>query len=108
MPRKKNMEVKFEGVASLLQPEVYRDGNEFICALKADLNKSAVGRGKTIFAAINHWNELLRVHLRKAGTYDPLVVFVKDIFGAPAPNARTRQYIIDWENQFYSPNRRAV
>jgi len=100
MPGKKNMGVELEGIALLLQPEIYRDTNEFVCVLKADHNKSAVGRGKTVVATINHWKEMLRAHLKKSGTYDPLTIFIKATFGAPAPNARIRKDIFDWENQF--------
>ncbi|WP_131535475.1 hypothetical protein [Pedobacter nototheniae] len=110
MARRKLIEAQLEGVAKLLKPKVYRDGDTFICFLDEDINESVLGRGTSLIEAVNNWDEKLKAHLRNAAADDPVVHFVKSLIDIPGRSTERKprtevkkpQHVTDFETQFYS------
>lgn len=68
--------------ASVLQPILFKNGDDYCCVLGADPQSGVVGYGRTPEQAIQNWDELLKDRIETAGDDDPLVDYVKETLRA--------------------------
>lgn len=85
------VEVEYQGASKLLQPIVFKNGDQYSCILGVDNQTCIYGAGETIEQAIQEWNNNLQVHLETAGSDDPIVKKVKDIIGMPVAPVKVRK-----------------
>jgi hypothetical protein len=64
--------------ADVLQPLVFKHGDDYCCVLGSDPQSGVVGYGRTPEQAIQNWDQLLTDRIETGGDDDLLVVYVKD------------------------------
>jgi len=67
--------IKYEGVALLLKPIVYKSDGGFYCVFTRGASR-VIGFGKTVEEAIQVWDENLKDHLPKAVPGDEISQYV--------------------------------
>jgi len=77
--KKEVVEVELQGMAKLLQPIVFKDGDSYCCLFGSDPQAGIFGCGDTAIDAVEDWNKNLQDHLTSADENDELVKFVKGI-----------------------------
>jgi len=73
------VDVELLGVAQLLQPIVYKDGDSYCCFYGSNPQSGISGYGNTANDAVEDWNKNIQNYLASAGENDEIVKFVKGI-----------------------------
>jgi hypothetical protein len=76
------IDIEFDGVAKLLNPIVFKEGNSYCCILGADPQIGVFGCGDTPQDAVNDWDNNLKEHLSKSDSDDEVVAYVKETLAA--------------------------
>ena len=72
--------------ANVLQPLVFKHGDDYCCVLGGDPQSGVVGYGRTVEQALQNWDQLLADRIKIAGDDDPLVAYVKETLRAQGAN----------------------
>ncbi|WP_316743787.1 hypothetical protein [Pedobacter antarcticus] len=96
------VDIEYEGAAKLLQPIVFKNGDQYSCVLGIDNQTCIYGSGDSIEQAIQEWDNNLQVHLESAGTDDPIVRKVKDIIGMPDVPEKGKKEPANYESHINS------
>ncbi len=96
------VDIEYEGAAKLLQPIVFKNGDQYSCVLGIDNQTCIYGSGDSIEQAIQEWDNNLQVHLESAGTDDPIVRKVKDIIGMPDVPEKVKKEPANYESHINS------
>lgn len=75
----KVIKVEFTGVASILNPTLYKDGDSYCCILGPDPESGVIGCGRTPEKAVHDWDEHLKVHLSTASPSNAVVKIINAI-----------------------------
>ncbi|WP_316778362.1 hypothetical protein [Pedobacter antarcticus] len=96
------VDIEYEGASKLLQPIVFKNGDQYSCVLGIDNQTCLYGAGETIKEAIQEWDNNLQVHLETAGSGDPIVKKVRDIIGLQGIPERTKEKPINYQSHISS------
>jgi hypothetical protein len=77
------VDIPLTGVAEVLHPIVFKEGNMFCCLLGPNPQTGVMGCGDTAELALADWNEQLKEHLSTADEDDEVVAFVKELVTPP-------------------------
>jgi len=79
VPKDQQVTIAFTGVASILQPVLFKNGDSYYCLLGGDPKTGVFGRGNTPKEAVKNWDDQLKEHLSKAGKNDEVVQYINEI-----------------------------
>lgn len=89
--------------ANLLQPVVFKDGENYCCALGANLQEGIFGLGETPEQAIQDWDNNLTKRIEISVVDDHIIAAVKDVLKKDAEENQTSDQDISRSNPQVSP-----
>lgn len=84
--------MKLEGVAGILHPTVFHEGNAYCCILGPDPVEGVFGCGDTPEQAVSDWDETLRLRLQEGSEDDDVVAYVKYVLSQLPPPQHLQEF----------------
>lgn len=84
--------IPLTGVASVLHPTVFHEGDAYCCILGEDPVQGVFGCGNTPEEAVKDWDETLRIRLEEAQPGDEVVGYVKYVLSKLPPPAHVQEF----------------
>lgn len=86
------VDVKLAGVAEVLHPTVFKEGDTYCCILGMDPVEGVFGCGDTPEEAVTDWDETLRIRLKESADDDEVVRYVKDVLSELPPPKHVQEF----------------
>jgi hypothetical protein len=82
-PSSSIVDIPLTGVAEVLHPILFKEGDKFCCLLGPNPQTGVMGCGDTAEGAVKDWDQRLKEHLSTAADDDEIVSYVRGIVTPP-------------------------